>query len=112
MRVDAMLVIASATAMRAEASALSSASGVRSPTAIASLMPDLVRLDVLKVGPAKLWLVHHREAARPARVKLVKDWLKSIFDGRTRPWYRSEFVHPDDFEAPPARLLMRSGQTG
>jgi DNA-binding transcriptional LysR family regulator len=81
-------------------------------TAIASLMPDLVMLDVLKVGPAKLWLVHHREAARPARVKLVKDWLKSIFDGRTRPWYRSEFVHPDDFEAPPARLLMRSGQTG
>ena len=69
------------------------------PTAIASVEPDLVMLDVLTVGPAKLWLVHHRDAVRPARVRLVKDWLKAIFDPRTRPWYRSEFVHPDDFAA-------------
>jgi DNA-binding transcriptional LysR family regulator len=69
------------------------------PTAIASVEPDLVMLDVLKVGPAKLWLVHHRDAVRPARVRLVKDWLKSIFDARKRPWYRSEFVHPSDFAA-------------
>ena len=78
------------------------------PTAIASVHPELVMLDVLKVGPAKLWLVHHRDAARPARVRLVKDWLKSVFDPRTRPWYRSEFVHPRDFtatpSAPPPRL--------
>ncbi len=67
------------------------------PTAIAAVEPDLVMLDVLKVGPAKLWLVHHREATRQARVRLVKDWLKSIFDARTRPWYRAEFVHPTDF---------------
>ncbi len=82
------------------------------PTAIASVEPDLVMLDVLKVGPAKLWLVHHRDAARPVRVRLVKDWLKSIFDPKTRPWYRSEFVHPDDFaeqaEKPaPARRRVR-----
>ncbi|HLZ73881.1 LysR family transcriptional regulator [Phenylobacterium sp.] len=69
------------------------------PTAIASVEPDLVMLDVLTVGPAKLWLVHHRDAVRPARVRLVKDWLKAIFDPKTRPWYRSEFVHPDDFAA-------------
>ncbi len=67
------------------------------PTAIASIEPDLIMLDVLKVGPAKLWLVHHRDAAGPARVRLVKDWLKSIFDPRMRPWFRSEFVHPSDF---------------
>ncbi|HEY3948315.1 LysR family transcriptional regulator [Phenylobacterium sp.] len=71
------------------------------PTSIASVLPDLVMLDVLKVGPAKLWLVHHRDAVRPARVRLVKDWLKSIFDARTRPWYRAEFVHPRDFAAGP-----------
>lgn len=69
------------------------------PTAIASVEPDLVMLDVLKVGPAKFWLVHHRDAVRPARVRLVKDWLKSIFDARARPWYRSEFVHPSEFAA-------------
>jgi DNA-binding transcriptional LysR family regulator len=85
------------------------------PTAIASVEPDLVMLDVLRVGPAKLWLVHHRDAVRPARVRLVKDWLKSIFDPRTRPWYRSEFVHPDDFAAqadtpmPAARRVRKAG---
>jgi len=86
------------------------------PTAIASVEPDLVMLDVLTVGPAKLWLVHHREAARPARVRLVKDWLKSIFDPRTRPWYRSEFVHPSEFADPrlvadptPAKPARKAG---
>ena len=67
------------------------------PTSIASVLPDLVMLDVLKVGPAKLWLVHHRDAVRPKRVKLVKDWLKAVFDARAQPWYRKEFVHPRDF---------------
>jgi DNA-binding transcriptional LysR family regulator len=81
------------------------------PTAIASVEPDLVMLDVLKVGPAKLWLVHHRDAVRPARVRLVKDWLKSIFDARKRPWYRSEFVHPSEFaeEAQAARPSVETG---
>ncbi|MBS0333007.1 MAG: hypothetical protein JSS35_09585, partial [Proteobacteria bacterium] len=80
------------------------------PTSIASVLPDLVMLDVLKVGPAKLWLVHHRDAVRPMRVKLVKDWLKTIFDARSRPWYRKEFVHPRDFglgTGPPAPASAR-----
>jgi DNA-binding transcriptional LysR family regulator len=83
------------------------------PTAIASVEPDLVMLDAVKVVPMKLWLVHHRDAARPARVRLVKDWLKSIFDARTRPWYRSEFVHPDDFAtaaAAPAPAVSKARQ--
>lgn len=82
------------------------------PTAIASVEPELVMLDVLKVGPAKLWLVHHREAARPARVRLVKDWLKSIFDARTRPWYRSEFVHPSEFtrKVEPVEPVVAAGR--
>jgi DNA-binding transcriptional LysR family regulator len=67
------------------------------PTAILSVEPDLVMLDLPPLSPARLWLAHHREAVRPARVRLVKEWLKSIFDPRTRPWYRSEFVHPRDF---------------
>ncbi len=85
------------------------------PTAVASVLPDLVMLEgVFQVGPAKLWLVHHREAGRPARVQLVKDWLKSIFDPRTKPWYRAEFVHPRDFAAESARAPrpIRERRTG
>ena len=39
------------------------------------------------------------DSKQTVRVKLVKDWLKSIFDPKTRPWYREEFVHPRDFPA-------------
>jgi DNA-binding transcriptional LysR family regulator len=78
------------------------------PTAIASVLPELVMLEVLKVGPAKLWLVHHREAGRPARVKLVKNWLKTIFDPRTKPWWRAEFVHPKDFASQREPAAARS----
>jgi DNA-binding transcriptional LysR family regulator len=79
------------------------------PTAIASVAPGLVMLDVLKVGPAKLWLVDHRGSVRPMRVRLVKAWLKSIFDPRTRPWYRSEFIHPNDFPQTVAAPMIPAG---
>ena len=71
------------------------------PTAILALEPDLVMLEsVPPVPPVKLWMAHHRDATRSARVRAVADWLRTIFDGRTRPWYRAEFVHPRDFSLP------------
>jgi DNA-binding transcriptional LysR family regulator len=66
------------------------------PTAILSVEPDLVMLN-LPTLPARLWLAHHVDGARAARVRVVRDWLKAIFDPRTHPWYRSEFVHPREF---------------
>ena len=68
------------------------------PTAILAVEPDLVMLELPPMAPAKLWMVHHREAARSARVRAVADWLRAIFDARARPWYRHEFVHPRDFQ--------------
>jgi DNA-binding transcriptional LysR family regulator len=76
------------------------------PTAILSVEPELVMLDgIAPLAPMKLWMVHHREAARSARVRAVADWLRAIFDGRARPWYRAEFVHPRDFQLPAAATL-------
>jgi DNA-binding transcriptional LysR family regulator len=83
------------------------------PTAIAAVEPDLVMLDTPPLAPIKLWMTHHREATRSARVRAVADWLRTIFDGRTRPWYRAEFIHPRDFAASvqagtPARAAVRA----
>jgi DNA-binding transcriptional LysR family regulator len=80
------------------------------PTSILSVLPDLVMLDIPPLAPAKLWLTYHREIVRLARVRLVADWLTSLFDGRTQPWYRSEFVHPRHFQAAgePTELRCRS----
>jgi len=42
-------------------------------------------------------MVHHRDIGRSARVRRVIDWLKDVFDQRTKPWFRAEFVHPREF---------------
>ncbi|MGH3429664.1 MAG: LysR family transcriptional regulator [Mycobacteriales bacterium] len=69
------------------------------PTAILSLEPSLVMLEESPQESIKLWLVHHRDVARAARIKRVIAWLKDVFDARAKPWYRAEFIHPRDFAA-------------
>lgn len=69
------------------------------PTGAVATAPNVVMLDLKPLGPAKLWLVHRVGATKSARVRVVKDWLKSIFDSRIYPWFREEFVHPNDFVA-------------
>ncbi len=67
------------------------------PTAILSIDPSLVLLDVAQMGCLKMWLCYHRDIGGSARVRRVKNWLMEVFDSRSKPWYREEFVHPRDF---------------
>jgi DNA-binding transcriptional LysR family regulator len=71
------------------------------PTAILSVEPELVMLDLEPLPAAKLWLVHHRDIGNSARIQAVIGWLKAVFDPATAPWYRREFIHPRDFERTP-----------
>ncbi len=67
------------------------------PTAILPLEPSLVMLDTPYMGCVKLWLCYHRDIGKAARIRRVIDWVRDVFDARTRPWFREEFVHPRDF---------------
>lgn len=67
------------------------------PTAVKSFAPELVMVYPEPMSKIQLYLVHHRDALQTARVKVVADWLKSLFDSRKYPWFRDEFVHPDEF---------------
>ena len=67
------------------------------PTAIVAYAPHLVMLDIPPLASATLWLCHHREAVKSARVARVVEWLTGIFDARERPWFRPDFVHPREF---------------
>jgi DNA-binding transcriptional LysR family regulator len=69
------------------------------PTAIIALEPSLVMLDAPPLATVKLWLVCHGDLGKSARVSCVIDWLKDVFDPRTKPWYRAEFIHPREFAA-------------
>ena len=68
------------------------------PTAILRLPSNLVMLDIPPLASGTLWLCHHRDALKSPRVARVAEWLVSIFDARERPWYRTEFIHPSEFE--------------
>jgi len=77
------------------------------PTSILSLEPTLVMLDVITMGPVAMWLATRRELAKSARVKQVVAWLDDIFDQRTQPWYREEYVSPAEFAPDLERHLAR-----
>ncbi|HWE47743.1 MAG TPA: LysR family transcriptional regulator [Caulobacteraceae bacterium] len=67
------------------------------PTAVLTVEPDLEMLDIGMIASVTLWMSVRREVEQSARVQRVAEWLKQTFDGRTRPWFRAEFVHPRDF---------------
>lgn len=89
------LVVNSSTAML---HALQRGAGIGViPTAILTVAPDLVMLDIPPLASSTVWLHHHRDALKSPRVARVAAWLTSLFDARERPWFRPEFVHPSEF---------------
>ena len=79
------------------------------PTAVLSFAPELVMLD-MPVTSHQLWLVRHRDLGKSARICQVESWLRQIFDPRSQPWYRAEFIHPRDFDGymPPSSMRSNS----
>jgi DNA-binding transcriptional LysR family regulator len=67
------------------------------PTALLTLEPELVVLDAPPVASPKLWMTYHMNVSRSARIRRVADWIRTVFDARTHPWFRTEFVHPSEF---------------
>lgn len=43
-----------------------------------------------------IWLTYHADAARIPRVRRMIDWIIDSFDSRKFPWFKDEFVHPND----------------
>jgi len=67
------------------------------PTYVTTIAPELVMLELGAWGHPVLFLRHHGAIEQKRRVKLVRDWLQEAFDPTYQPWFRSEFIHPDDF---------------
>ena len=77
--------------------AVQAGSGIAAlPSGVVRGVPELIMLGEGPVASVRLWMSHHHDRGR-GRIKIVADWLRGLFDARERPWYRPEFVHPDDF---------------
>jgi DNA-binding transcriptional LysR family regulator len=77
------------------------------PTAMVALGANLVAVDLGVNHHADLWLAYHKEFRNSDRHKIVIDWIKKIFDPRTYPCFRDEFIHPQDL----VPLMARSRET-
>src|ERR1700730_2157352 len=57
-----------------------------------------IPLDLDSKFQCDIWLTYHPDAKRIPRVKQLIEWTIQAFDGRKFPWFRDEFVHPNDLQ--------------
>jgi DNA-binding transcriptional LysR family regulator len=67
------------------------------PTVASVFAPELVMLDLPPLARLELRMCVHRDVAGAARIQRVTDWLKGVFDAKTKPWFRAEFINPSEF---------------
>jgi DNA-binding transcriptional LysR family regulator len=68
------------------------------PTYVPALGDPLIPLDIGVQFELDIWLAYHPDAKKIARVRQLIEWTVQSFDGRKYPWFRDEFVHPDDLQ--------------
>jgi DNA-binding transcriptional LysR family regulator len=68
------------------------------PTYIPAIAGPLIPLDIDVKFPLDIWLTYHPDAKRIPRVKQLIEWTIQAFDGRKYPWFRDDFVHPNDLQ--------------
>ena len=66
------------------------------PTYASVINAPVVPVDISLQHHMDIWLTYHPDARKTPRMSLVVDWLKSIFDPNRFPWFRDEFIHPNE----------------
>jgi DNA-binding transcriptional LysR family regulator len=79
------------------------------PTYVQTLDNSLVPIDISDDYrlPFDVWLTYHTDAGRIPRVRKIIEWVIDAFDPRRFPWFRDEFIHPENLtkETPAVPLL-------
>ncbi len=66
------------------------------PTYVHAIAARIVPVDVGLKFSFDIWLTYHPDAVRIPRVRHMVDWLIDAFDPKRFPWFRDEFIHPND----------------
>lgn len=81
------------------------------PSFFCHLYPELRIVGPETAIPIQLWSVSHQETMDSARVRRVMDWLESVFDTKTNPWFREEYISPSRFADELAAIDKRRAPT-
>jgi DNA-binding transcriptional LysR family regulator len=66
------------------------------PTYVHAIGGPMVPIEVDIRFHFDVWLTYHPGVGRIPRVRRMIDWIIASFDPREFPWFRDEFVHPND----------------
>lgn len=61
-----------------------------------ALKAQVIPIDMGIQNTLDIWMTYHPSVKKTARKAIVVDWIKSIFDPKVYPWFREEFIHPND----------------
>jgi DNA-binding transcriptional LysR family regulator len=80
--------------------AISKGAGIGwAPTYVHAIGGRMVPIDIAEADfqlSFDIWLTYHPDAGRIPRVRRMIDWVVDAFDPRKFPWFRDEFIHPND----------------
>ena len=69
------------------------------PTYACALGGNIVPLDIEWRRPFDIWLSYHPGSGGIPRVRCMIDWLVEAFNPVRFPWFKDEFIHPDELKA-------------
>jgi DNA-binding transcriptional LysR family regulator len=68
------------------------------PTYAYELGGKIIPLDIEWNRPLDIWLSYHSGSGHIPRVRSMIDWLVEAFSPTRFPWFKDEFLHPDEFK--------------
>ena len=66
------------------------------PAYATAMKAPVTPIDMGIQNTLDIWLTYHPSIKKTPRKAMVIDWIKSIFDPQIYPWFREEFIHPND----------------
>jgi DNA-binding transcriptional LysR family regulator len=66
------------------------------PTYALGLGAEVIPVDIGIKHHVDIWLTYHPDARDVKRIALFIDWVRTLFDPKRYPWFRDEFIHPND----------------
>lgn len=77
--------------------AISKGAGIGwAPTYVHAIGGRMVPIELDLRFAFDIWLTYHPDAARIPRVRRMIDWVIASFEPKKFPWFRDEFIHPND----------------
>ncbi len=66
------------------------------PTYACAVGAAVVPVDIDAHFSVDIWLTYHPAVRNNKQIALVIDWIRTIFDSQHYPWFRDEFIHPNE----------------